>query len=91
MWRVALKAIASKVKMEAAFYRRLHQHPQTPKFAKMLLWAALAYLAMPFDLIPDFIPILGQVDDAIIIPLLIFIALRLTPKAVKEACKVIDQ
>jgi len=88
VWRIALKTIAHKIKSEAAFYKRLHQHPQTPKLAKALLWLALAYLALPFDLIPDFIPVIGLIDDAIIIPILIFIALRLTPNWVVEACKV---
>ena len=49
-----LKAIAHRLKAEFAFYQRLQQHPQTPKLAKALLWLAIGYLVMPFDLIPLF-------------------------------------
>ncbi len=82
-----LKQIASQLKAEFEFYQRLHQHPQTPMLAKALLWLAIAYLLMPFDLIPDFLPVIGQLDDLIIIPLLLYCALKLTPLDVIAACK----
>jgi uncharacterized membrane protein YkvA (DUF1232 family) len=82
-----LKQIALKLKAEFDFYRRLQQHPQTPLFAKALLWLALGYLLMPFDLIPDFIPVIGQLDDLVIIPLLLYAALKLTPQDVITECK----
>jgi uncharacterized membrane protein YkvA (DUF1232 family) len=83
-----LKQLASKLKSEFEFYRRLHQHPQTPKLAKALLWLAIAYVLMPFDLIPDFLPVIGQLDDLVIIPLLLYCALKLTPEAVIAACRI---
>jgi uncharacterized membrane protein YkvA (DUF1232 family) len=83
-----LKEIAVKLKAEFAFYKRLQQHPQTPKLAKALLWLAIAYLLMPFDLIPDFLPVIGQLDELVIIPLLLYGALKLTPPAVIAACRV---
>jgi len=55
--------------------------------AKGLLWLALAYLVLPFDLIPDFIPVIGQLDELVIIPLLLYLALKLTPVAVRQACR----
>ena len=82
-----LKAITHRLKAEFAFYRRLQQHPQTPKLAKALLWLAISYLVMPFDLIPDFLPIIGQLDELVIIPLLLYWALKLTPPDVIAACR----
>jgi uncharacterized membrane protein YkvA (DUF1232 family) len=82
-----LKQIAAKFKAEFEFYRCLQKHPQTPLLAKALLWLAITYLLMPFDLIPDFLPIIGQLDDLVIIPLLLYCALKLTPQNVITACK----
>ena len=85
--RDKLSQIAVKLKAEFEFYRRLQQHPQTPKLAKALLWLAIGYLLMPFDLIPDFLPIIGQLDEVVIIPLLLYFALKLTPATVIAACR----
>jgi uncharacterized membrane protein YkvA (DUF1232 family) len=82
-----LKEIAGKLKAEFDFYRRLQQHPQTPALAKALLWLAIGYLLLPFDLIPDFLPVIGQLDEVIIIPLLIYCAVKLTPEAVLAECR----
>lgn len=82
-----LKAIADKLKAEFGFYQRLHKHPETPMLAKVLLWLAIAYLLMPFDLIPDFLPVIGQLDELVIIPLLLYGALKLTPKNVILECR----
>jgi uncharacterized membrane protein YkvA (DUF1232 family) len=82
-----LKSLAKHIKQELAVYRLISKHPDTPWMAKLLFWLAVGYLLLPFDLIPDFIPILGQLDDAVIIPLLIYLALKLTPNAVIEYCR----
>lgn len=50
--------------------------PNTPLSAKILLVAAIAYFLSPIDLIPDFIPVIGYVDDLIIVPTLIWLAFR---------------
>jgi uncharacterized membrane protein YkvA (DUF1232 family) len=51
------------------------------------LWLAIGYLLMPFDLIPDFLPIIGQLDELVIIPLLLYLALKLTPLDIIAACR----
>jgi uncharacterized membrane protein YkvA (DUF1232 family) len=59
---------------------KLFKHPDTPKPAKWIAIAVIAYALSPVDLIPDFIPVLGLLDDVIIVPLGIALAVRLTPK-----------
>jgi len=83
-----MKQIAAQLKAELFFYRRLQQHSQTPLLAKGLLWLAIGYLLMPFDLIPDFLPIIGQLDEVVIIPFLLFLALKLTPASIIAECRI---
>ncbi len=58
------------------------QHPKTPGYVKFLLAGIIAYLASPIDLIPDFVPLIGYLDELLLIPLGIWLAVRLIPKAV---------
>ena len=51
--------------------RRLLRDPAVPRGVRARLWLLLAYLAMPFDLVPDFIPVLGYADDAIVVILVL--------------------
>jgi len=83
----SLKQLAAAFKNELAVYRLVFKHPQTPWLAKVFLGLAIGYLLLPFDLIPDFIPVLGQLDDVIVVPLFIFFGLKLTPKTVIESCR----
>lgn len=82
-----LKIFSKQLKREINFYRLIFKDSRTPKLAKFLLWAALGYLALPFDIIPDFIPVIGQLDDLIIVPSLIWLAIKLVPKEVIEESK----
>jgi uncharacterized membrane protein YkvA (DUF1232 family) len=50
---------------------RLAREPRAPRRRKLLLLALVAYLSMPFDLVPDFVPVAGQLDDAIIVALVL--------------------
>lgn len=60
--------------------------PRTPWYAKFLAGAVVAYAISPIDLIPDFVPVLGYLDDAILLPIGIWLALRLVPpEALAEA------
>jgi len=73
-------------------WRSLAKDGRTPMATKIFPWAALLYLLMPIDVIPDFIPILGQLDDVGIIVLLITIALKVIPKDVwQEHKKKVEQ
>jgi uncharacterized membrane protein YkvA (DUF1232 family) len=64
---------------------KLFKHPDTPRAARWIAIAVLAYALSPIDLIPDFIPVLGLLDDVILVPLGIALAVRLTPKPLWEA------
>jgi uncharacterized membrane protein YkvA (DUF1232 family) len=57
-------------------FRRLLSDPRVPRDRKLLLLGMVAYLALPFDLIPDFIPVAGQLDDAILVALVLRAVLR---------------
>jgi uncharacterized membrane protein YkvA (DUF1232 family) len=57
-------------------------HPRTPLAAKILAALVVAYAFSPIDLIPDFIPVLGYLDDALLLPALIWLAIRLLPEEV---------
>lgn len=62
--------------------------PRTPLFAKIVAVAVAAYALSPIDLIPDFIPVLGHLDDLLIVPLGLFWAIRLIPAEIwDEHCK----
>ena len=62
-------------------------HKDTPRVAKLLSAAAVAYALSPIDLIPDFIPVIGYLDDLIIAPALIYMALKLIPPEVMAECR----
>ncbi len=85
--RQRFRMIAASVRRELAVYRRVLHHPDTPWLAKLCLGLAVGYLLLPFDLIPDFIPVLGQLDDVILVPGLILLALWLVPAEVMAACR----
>lgn len=79
---MSLRSIAQRFKNEVEVYRRVWGDPRTPRVSRWLLGCAIAYLAMPFDLIPDFIPVLGQLDDIVIVPFLVYLAVRWVPPSV---------
>lgn len=86
MWG-RLRSLGQRIRSEVRYYRAVLEHPRTPRASKILLAAALGYLASPIDLIPDFIPIVGHLDDMIIIPLLVTAAIRLVPEEVVRECR----
>ncbi len=82
-----LKAVGRNLKREIQVYRLVLKDHRTPRLVKILLGLAVGYAILPFDIIPDFIPVIGQLDDLIIVPALIIVALKLIPKEVVEECR----
>lgn len=64
---------------------KLVRHPDTPRAPKWIAIAVLAYALSPIDLIPDFIPVLGMLDELILLPLGVALAVKLTPQALWQA------
>lgn len=73
------RAWARRIKRDAMTLWFARAHPDTPWHAKALGAFVLAYALSPIDLIPDFIPILGYLDDVILLPALIWLTVRLLP------------
>lgn len=85
-WQRRLKEYGKAFKRQVAVYQAVARHPRTPRRARVLLGLALAYALLPFDLIPDWIPVLGLLDDLIILPLLVWLALKSVPPDVYAQC-----
>lgn len=82
-----LKSLARNLKQELKVYQLVIKDCRTPQLAKLLLSLAVGYAFLPFDIIPDFIPIIGHLDDLIIVPTLIFMALKIIPPEIIEDCR----
>lgn len=80
-----LKIYTRKLKQYLFVLYLSYKDPRTPWFAKVIALCVVAYAFSPIDLIPDFIPVLGYVDDLILVPLGILLAMKLIPPyVVKE-------
>lgn len=82
-----IKHIAKSLKTEIKYYKLVLEDRRTPLFSKILLYLAIAYFLSPIDVIPDFLPIIGQLDDIIIVPFLVLLAVKMIPKQVLEEHK----
>jgi len=82
-----LKARARALKNEAFAIYRAAKDPRTPWYAKALIYFVVAHTFSPIDLIPDFIPVLGYLDDLIITPGGLWLAIRMIPAEVLEEAR----
>jgi uncharacterized membrane protein YkvA (DUF1232 family) len=83
--RTDARALAGLVPDCVVLLTRLLRDPRVPRRSKVLVAALLPYLALPFDLIPDFIPVVGQLDDAILVALVLRrVVLRTDPDLLRE-------
>lgn len=71
----------SQIRLRIHEYYEIASHGDTPLSAKILFASAVLYFLWPFDLIPDFIPVIGYLDDLVIVPALIWLAFRQIEKA----------
>ena len=83
--RADLRALAGFVPDCAVLFGRLLRDPRVPRRSKALVAGLIPYLALPFDLIPDFVPVAGQLDDAILVAFVLRRVVRRTgPEVVRE-------
>ncbi len=84
----SLKNWAKRIKRDGVTLWFAGKNPRTPWYAKALGVFVVAYALSPIDLIPDFIPVLGYVDDVLLLPGLIWLTIKLLPPDVLAECRV---
>ena len=82
-----LKQRSRNLKAETFSLYLAARDPRTPWYAKLLVAGIVAYAFSPIDLIPDFVPVLGYLDDLILIPIGIALAMKLVPHSVLAECR----
>ncbi|PEU01518.1 hypothetical protein CN287_26540 [Bacillus cereus] len=82
-----MKQWARNLKKQLLVLYLAYRDERVPWYAKLFTMLVVAYAFSPIDLIPDFIPILGYLDDLILVPLGVYLASKLIPKEVLEDCK----
>ena len=87
MTLAGLKAKAKSLERETLALWHALRHPRTPLVAKLLAAVVVGYAVSPIDLIPDFIPVLGLLDDLVLLPLGIALCLKLVPADVMKECR----
>jgi uncharacterized membrane protein YkvA (DUF1232 family) len=82
-WKRRIKQLNNEIRALYLAYR----DPRVPWYAKVFMAAVIGYAISPIDLIPDFIPVLGYLDDLIIVPVGIYLAIKMIPWGVMEECR----
>ena len=83
LWRAKVKALQHEIVAIALAAR----DPRTPWAARLLILAIVAYAVSPIDLIPDFIPVLGLLDDLLLLPAALYLAVRMIPADAMTAAR----
>lgn len=86
-FRHKLRVWAQRLKLDSLTLWFALRQAQTPLLAKAACAVAVGYALSPIDLIPDFFPVLGYLDDLILVPALIWLAMRMVPTAVLTDCR----
>lgn len=87
IWFSTIKQKVKKIKKEIGALYLAYKRPDVPFYAKLVSILVVGYALSPIDLIPDFIPVLGYLDDLIIIPLSINFAIKLIPNDIMNECR----
>ena len=82
-----LRAVARRIKRDGVTLWFACRDPRTPWWIKALAGLVVAYALSPIDLVPDFIPVLGYLEDVVLLPGLIWLVVRLMPEAVRADCR----
>lgn len=82
-----MKAWARALKLDVMTLYFAMRHPRTPWSARAFAAVVTAYALSPIDLIPDFIPVLGYLDDLLIVPVGVWLLLKMIPRDVLEECR----
>ena len=83
-----LRKWARKLKNQVVVMYFVMKHPDTPLFVKVCAAIIVGYALSPIDLIPDFVPVLGYLDDMILLPLGIMFVMKLVPVHIIEECRI---
>lgn len=84
---MVLKERAKRLKIDIPAVFIALKKKETPFSAKLLAGITVGYALSPIDLIPDFIPVLGYLDDLIILPAFVFLTIKLIPQEVMDQCR----
>jgi uncharacterized membrane protein YkvA (DUF1232 family) len=83
------KRWASELKKNIYALYLASRNPNVPLLAKIIIGVVVAYALSPIDLVPDFIPVIGYIDDLLLLPLGIWLAIKLIPKDVWRECQLL--
>jgi uncharacterized membrane protein YkvA (DUF1232 family) len=86
-----IKKIGRRLKSSAHLLYRIRHDARVPGHIRLIALLAITYLISPIDIIPDFIPVLGMLDEIILIPLLLMLILYLLPAPIRDDYRPIDE